>query len=182
VNTENRLEIEIKLRVGLLPPWREKLVGMGATARCPRGFERNLVFDTPRRRLEKSGVLLRLRRHEGRSVLTMKMPAQAHAGYKVREETEADVSDFTAMAGILGGIGFRPFFTYEKYREVFQLDGVAIMLDETPIGNFLEIEGDPQAIDAAAACLGFSRGDYISDSYYQLFLHSGRSGDMVFVK
>jgi adenylate cyclase class 2 len=180
VNTDNRLEIEIKVRVGPLAPWREKLVALGAEARCPRGLERNLVFDTPRRRLRKSGILLRLRRSHGRSVLTMKAPAPGDAGYKVRRETEADVSDFAAMAAILGGMGFRPFFTYEKYREVFQLDGIGVMLDETPIGNFLEIEGDPAGIDAVAARLGFARGDYITDSYHRLFLLSGRSGDMVF--
>lgn len=180
MNTENRLEIEIKLRVGPLAPWREKLVALGAEAKCPRGLERNLVFDTPRRRLKKNGILLRLRRSPGRSVLTMKLPARGDAGYKVRQETEADVSDFAAMAGILGGIGFQPFFTYEKYREVFRVAGVGVMLDETPIGNFLEIEGDPAGIDAVAARLGFSRGDYITDSYHRLFLLSGRSGDMVF--
>lgn len=182
MNTENRLEIEIKLRVGPLLPWREKLAALGAEVRCPRGLERNLVFDTPRRRLRKNAMLLRLRRDQGQSVLTMKKPARADAGYKVRQETETVVSDFAAMAAILDGIGFRPFFTYEKYREVLQLGGVGIMLDETPIGNFIEIEGDPAGIDTAAARLGFSRSDYISDSYHQLFLLSGRSGDMVFTK
>jgi adenylate cyclase class 2 len=182
VNTENRLEIEIKLRVGPLLPWREKLTALGAEMKCPRGLERNLVFDTPRRRLKKNAVLLRLRRHRGRSVLTMKKPARAEAGYKVRAETETAVSDFAAMAAILGGIGFLPFFTYEKYREAWQLDEVGVMLDETPIGNFIEIEGEPGGIDAAAARLGFSRGDYITDSYHRLFLLSGRSGDMVFAK
>lgn len=180
MNTESRLEIEIKLRVGPLAPWREKLIALGAEMKCPRGLERNLVFDTPRRRLKKNGMLLRLRRSQGRSVLTMKLPARGEAGYKVREETEVDVSDFAAMAGILGGIGFRPFFTYEKYREMFQVDGVGVMVDETPIGNFLEIEGDPAGIDAVAARLGFARSDYITDSYHRLFLLSGRSGDMVF--
>ena len=84
------------------------------------------------------------------------------------------------MEAILDKIGFRPFFIYEKFREVFVLDGVRVMLDETPIGNFLEIEGQPAGIDAAAARLGFSRGEYLNDSYYRLFLLSGRSGHMVF--
>ena len=112
--------------------------------------------------------------------LTVKTPARQEALYKVREETEARVSDFSAMEAILGKIGFRPFFIYEKFREVFALDGVLVMLDETPIGNFLEIEGGPAGIDAAAARLGFSRGDYLTDSYYRLFLLSGSSGHMVF--
>ena len=184
MNTENRLEIEVKVRIGTPPPWRAKLLALGAEVLAPRALERNLALDTPRKRLGKLGILLRLRGTEGRSVLTMKRPARAPEGaaYKVREETEADVSDFSAMERILRGIGFRPFFIYEKYREVFRMGGVSVMLDETPIGNFLEIEGETAEIDKAAALLGFSRGDYISDSYYRLFLLSGRAGDMVFSK
>ncbi len=182
MNTENRLEIEVKIRVGLLPPWREKLLGLGAERESPRELERNLVFDSPRGSMSKRGILLRLRRQGKRSVLTMKTPAKPDAVFKVRQETEVEVSDFSAMEKILGRIGLRPFFIYEKYREVLVLDGVRLMLDETPIGNFLEIEGDPAAIDAAAARLGLSRGDYITDSYYRLFLLSGRSGDMVFAR
>jgi adenylate cyclase class 2 len=182
VNTENRLEIEIKIRVDLLPPWHGKLVGLGATLECPRALERNLVFDTPGSSLKKRGILLRLRQHGGGSVLTMKTPARQDGVYKVREETEVDGFDFARMEAILCGIGFQPFFIYEKYREVFAMNGARIMLDETPIGNFLEIEGEPAGIDAVAAELGFSRGDYRSDSYYQLFLISGCSGHMVFAK
>lgn len=182
MNTEKGLEIEIKLKVGPLPPWRDRLIALKAERICPRGFERNLVYDTPRRRLRKGGILLRLRRSPGRSVLTLKRPGRAEAGYKIREETETDVADPGALAVILGHLGFRPCFVYEKYREIYQLDGVGVMLDETPIGNFLEIEGDRDGIDAVAARLGFSRGEYITDSYHRLFLHSGRSGDMVFAK
>ncbi len=180
MNTEIRLEIEVKIRVDLLPPWREKLLALGAELESRRALERNLVFDTPRNSLKKRGILLRLRRQRGRNVLTVKTPARQDALYKVREETEARVSDFSAMEAILGKIGFRPFFIYEKFREVFALDGVRVMLDETPIGNFLEIEGRPAGIDAVAARLGFSRGEYLTDSYYRLFLLSGRSGHMVF--
>ena len=182
MSTENRLEIEIKVRVGALPPWHEKLLGLGADVLSPRALERNLVFDTPENLLREQGHLLRLRRQEARCTLTMKMPAQRDSAYKVREEIELEVSDFSAMEMILLRIGLRPFFAYEKYREVLRMDGVRIMLDETPIGNFLEIEGEPAAIDTAAAGLGFSRSDYITDSYYLLFLLSGHSGDMVFAE
>jgi adenylate cyclase class 2 len=184
VNTESRLEIEVKIRIGTLPSWRERLLALGAEILAPRVLEKNLVFDSPRNRLKKLGILLRLRGAGGRNVLTMKMPTRAleDAAYKVREETETDVSDFAATEKILRGIGYRPFFVYEKYREVFRMGSVGVMLDETPIGNFLEIEGEPAGIDEAAARLGFSRGDYVTDSYYRLFLLSGRSGNMVFSK
>lgn len=181
MNTEKRLEIEVKVRVAALEPWRARLVGLRAERCLPRTLERNLVFDTPAGALRASGVLLRLRRCGGRSLLTLKTPAPgSDPAYKVRDETEAGVADFAAMEKILLGIGFRPIFAYEKYREGFRLEGAQVLLDETPIGAFLEIEGEPAAIDRVAARLGFARADYVTDSYYRLFLLSGGRGDMVF--
>ena len=53
-------------------------------------------------------------------------------------------------------------------------------MDETPIGTFLEVEGDAEGIHAAASAMGFGPSDYLTDSYVGLFLASGGKGDMVF--
>ncbi|MBN2347005.1 MAG: class IV adenylate cyclase [Candidatus Aminicenantes bacterium] len=180
MTTEERLEIEVKVRIDSPETWRERLPALGARPLYPRAFERNLVFDSAERELQKRGVLLRLRQAADRSLLTMKMPGRAGSAYKVRRETEVGVGDFAAAEKILRGIGLAPVFAYEKYRQVFRLAAVLLMLDETPIGDFLEIEGEPAAIDEAAARLGFARGDYITDSYHRLFLAAGHRGDMVF--
>ena len=180
MNTEKRLEIEVKIKAQLLDPLRQKIKLLPAALEAERVFERNIVFDTAQEKLHKRGILLRLRQQGAQAVLTMKMPVQGDSVYKVREETEVPVSDFANMEKIILAIGFRVFFIYEKYREVFNAHGARIMIDETPIGNFFEIEGNPDRIDAIAARLGFTRADYILDSYYQLFLRSGRSGHMVF--
>ena len=42
-------------------------------------------------------------------------------------------------------------------------------MDETPIGNVVEIEGPPHWIDRTARALGVSQRDYITDSYVGLF-------------
>jgi adenylate cyclase class 2 len=180
VITENRLEIEVKIKVELLDSWHRKIKLLPAALKSARGFERNIIFDTTQKRLQKRGMLLRLRQQGVQAILTMKMPVQGNSIYKVREETEVEVSDFASMEKIILAIGFRVFFIYEKYREIFNALGARIMIDETPIGNFIEIEGNPDCIDAVAARLGFTAADYITDSYYQLFLRSGRSGHMVF--
>jgi adenylate cyclase, class 2 len=180
VNTENRLEIEVKIKVGLLDPWRQKIKLLPGVLEAARVFERNIIFDTTKKRLQKQGMLLRLRQQGARAILTMKMAVQEDSIYKVREETEVEVSDFASMEKIIRAIGFQVVFVYEKYREVFNALGARIMIDETPIGNFLEIEGNPEHIDAVAARLGFTAADYITDSYYRLFSRSGRSGHMVF--
>ncbi len=180
MNTEKRLEIEVKVRVAALPPCRKKLLALGAELAQVRIREHNLVLDTPGHGLKQQGILLRLRRAGKLSSLTMKTPVGQASAYKVRAETETVVADFAAMKKILRGIGLRTVFTYEKYRETFRLGGVLVMLDQTPIGDFIEIEGLPPAIDDVASRLGFSPADYITDSYRQLFLGTGRSGNMIF--
>jgi len=60
-----------------------------------------------------------------------------------------------------------------------------VLLDETPIGNFLELEGSPRWIDRTARRLGFSPKDYINRSYGYLYLawcreRRIRPKDMVF--
>ena len=45
-----------------------------------------------------------------------------------------------------------------------------IELDQTPIGDFLELEGPPEWIDATAAALGYSESDYVTSTYRDLFV------------
>ena len=79
-------------------------------------------------------------------------------------------------------MGLRPCFRYEKYRSTYRLPGLPgliVEVDETPIGDFLELEGSPMEIDCGAALLGFSPADYITKSYGALFVeqrHSAAGG------
>jgi adenylate cyclase class 2 len=98
--------------------------------------------------------------------------------YKIREEHEVRVEDAAALARVFEGLGLRPWFRYEKYRSTHRLPGfagLAVDLDETPIGDFLELEGDCEAIDRCAMLLGFRPADYIVKSYGALFLEQRRS-------
>jgi adenylate cyclase class 2 len=59
------------------------------------------------------------------------------------------------------------------------------MLDETPIGWYMELEGAPRWIDRTARELGFSEDDYITASYGALYQQWSPSrgvkpADMVF--
>jgi adenylate cyclase class 2 len=113
-------------------------------------------------------------------VLTFKGPYRVDGGIKSREEIEAGSADGSALRAILNRLGFVPVFRYQKYREAFAWQGQEIVVDETPIGVFLEIEGDPAGIHAAATALGFGPSDYLTDSYAALFRASGGTGDMLF--
>ena len=120
--------------------------------------------------MRQSGRLLRLRSAGGRWTVTYKGPAD-QATHKSREEIETDVSDGPAFAQILAALGYQPSFAYEKFRTTFAIAGEEgiVTLDETPIGDFLELEGPGYWIDQTALRLGFEPADYITSSYPVLY-------------
>lgn len=158
------LEVEIKLRIGDLNVVLERLSEIGFHVHHERAFERNLVFNA------ETGTLLRLRGFGGKNILTYKGPG-APGIHKSREEIEVDVSDAASMEEILNRLGYHPVFVYEKYRAEYQRLGETgiVTVDETPIGNFLEIEGEPEWIDRTARELGRAPSEYITGSYGALF-------------
>jgi adenylate cyclase class 2 len=73
------------------------------------------------------------------------------------------------MEGILRGLQFEPVFRYEKFRAEWEGERGHVVLDETPIGNFAEIEGTGEWIDEVARDLGVTSKDYITETYAGLF-------------
>jgi adenylate cyclase class 2 len=174
------VETEVKLRVAGPVEAREALGRAGASLARSRHFEDNVLFDDGARSLASRGELLRLRRTGEGGTLTFKGPRTVQGGIKSRPELEVDVPDADALERILLALGYRPVFRYQKYREVYTLRGAEVVLDETPIGTFLEIEGGEEQIHKASEALGREESEFISDSYAALFFASGGSGDMVF--
>ena len=167
-----KIEIEIKLRLPEdLSEIRKKLRRLRFRIRKRRAFESNILFDDIKRRLRKHGKLLRVRRTGKRGLLTFKGPSE-QSRYKKRWEIETEFPDGDVLERILVQIGYHPVFRYEKYRTEYTRGsaGGEVLLDETPIGNFLELEGRPRWIERTAKLLGFSRADYINRSYGYLYL------------
>jgi len=186
MRTDQHQEIEVKLRVAAVGAMRASLEELGFIEIVPRGLEQNRIYDTAEGGLRARGELIRLREFDGKNVLTYK--GRATVGrHKEREEIELVVGSTEAMATILGRLGLEPRFRYEKYRSEWQRpggDGI-VMLDETPIGTFVELEGTGDWIDRTAVELGYREEDYLNLSYARLFaarcLEEGKAaGDMVF--
>lgn len=179
-------EIEIKVRVPDANTARQKLGLTGATAMFPRSFEDNRVFDDERLTFAKEQRLLRLRTTHGRHVLTYKHPpehSEEGARYKVRLEHETEVADAEEADKIIRSLGFHQIWRYQKYRQTYELDGIHVELDELPFATFLELEGAPEEIDRVAKKLGFSAGDYMTETYRELqceFVGSDEPGDLLF--
>ena len=121
---------------------------------------------------------MRLRRAAGRTILTYKGPARFQDGVKTREEREVDVSDAAEEEAILTGLGLERRFRYEKRREEWDCDGCVVALDETPIGTFVEVEGDPIGIRRLVAQLALDPSEAIPYSYAELYAAAaqGRAG------
>jgi adenylate cyclase class 2 len=176
-----KLEREVKLRWDDAPGARQAVAGLGAALVRARHLEDNLLLDDAAASLKGRRAALRIRRTDRRAVLTYKgRPVEDASGQKARPEAEVDVSDADTAEQILAALGFAPAFRYQKYREVWEWDEVEIVIDETPVGVFVEIEGAADAIDRAAGALGRSAADYVTASYPDLFRAQGGRGDMVF--
>jgi adenylate cyclase class 2 len=161
-------EIEVKLPFDSAAAAREAVKRLGATTRTPRHFEDNIVFDRGDRSLETAGVTLRVRTRGDEAILTLKLPVAGDHRHKVREEHETSVGDAETMIRLFAGLGYEPRWRYQKFRTVYALDELAICLDETPIGCFVELEGPPDQIDAVAERLGFASDQYVCGSYREL--------------
>ena len=166
------IEVEVKIRLANTAGIVERLQAAGFAVSTPRQFETNTLYETSDGSIARNGMLLRLRQVGEKAVITWKGPGQA-GPYKSRPELETTIGSAETLDRIFGHLGYLPSFRYEKYRTEFMRAGDeagVVTLDETPIGDFLELEGAGEWIDATAAALGFSRADYVLDSYGRLYL------------
>ena len=161
-------EVEIKFRVDDLRALSQRLLRSGFRLLTPRTHEINTLYDLPGQLLRKRGELLRLRKYGTEWILTHK--AKGKAGrHKTRVETETKIADGARMEAILRALGFAPTFRYEKYRAEWSDGKGHVVVDETPIANFGEIEGASRWIDRTAKVLQIPRSDYITATYADLF-------------
>ncbi len=174
-------EIELKFPVADTASLEAQLRQLGFRQDTPRTFEHNTLYDTHDRTLRASRQILRIRQYGSIATVTHKR-APSESGpidqnrYKLRIETETSVADPAALADIFAELGYVPVFTYEKYRAEWsqpistEVTG-HLVLDETPIGTFAELEGPPAWIDETLALLGVSHASCTTDSYGKLFLN-----------
>jgi adenylate cyclase, class 2 len=166
-----KVEIEIKLRVrGELAEVRQKLRRLGFRIGKPRMLESNILLDNSKRALQRRGKSIRVRRVGRHNVLTYKGPSEP-GRYKKRLGLEIYLPSSSPVEEIFVHLGYHPVFRYEKFRtEYTKRRGPGkVLLDETPIGNFLELKGSPRWIDRTARLLGYSPADYITRSYGYLY-------------
>jgi adenylate cyclase, class 2 len=166
------VETEIKFRVKDIAALAGRLHDTGFHLDTPRSFESNVLYDTHDRQMRARTEILRIRNYNGRCVLTHKRLPDDRPGedrHKHRIETETDVADGNALAEVFRSLGLVPAFRYEKWRTEWSDGEGHCVVDETPIGNFAELEGTPEWIDRSATRLGISDHEKLTLSYGRLF-------------
>lgn len=187
----NTHEIEVKLRFDGVQPLAQ--AGMTLQLETARHFEDNFLLDTADEQLRQKLAILRVRQSGETGSLTYKekpAPDAPATQFKQRLEIETALDDPTSALALFERLGFSSWFRYQKHRTVFRasLPGGAtlqVMFDETPIGNFIELEGEEEAIAEAVKLLGIEPKDYVLESYLALqAAHCRQQGkplqDMVF--
>lgn len=175
-------EIELKFPVSNPESLQIRLHQLGFHLDTPRTFEHNTLYDTPDRTLRNRREVLRIRQYGALCTVTHKRLPDQQAPvdttrYKIRIETETIVAEGPALEEIFRQLGYLPAFVYDKFRtEWSQSVGpdpaitAHLVIDETPIGNYAELEGPPAWIDETLAKLGVDPATCLTDSYGKLFL------------
>jgi adenylate cyclase class 2 len=182
------MEVEIKLPCDEVSCLVD--AGLNLEVVAERHFEDNWVYKLPDGKLRK-GQYLRVRyvgdgdgagrRHEGKLTYKGKSRRETaaaaaggrHKGKKVREEIETVVEQPFKVVKIFKRHGLQRSFRYQNYRTIFSVTldderSLLAMFDETPIGNFLELEGDSAVIEKVAQSLGYPKSAFISESYVEM--------------
>src|SRR5215468_3914127 len=184
-------EIEVKLRFGDLAAFAR--AGISLEVETARHFEDNWLLDSPDSHLGDRSAILRVRSASGRGAITYKEKADGLASvsrFKKRIEIETAIEDPESAVAIFERLGYRKWFRYQKYRTVYRAtlpdeSKLHVMYDETPLGPFVELEGEEEVIARAVELLGVTPEEYVLESYLAIQAEHCRRrgqplGDMIF--
>lgn len=125
-------------------------------------------------RLDLGGCALRLRRVNGRAILTFKRRLPGQSPIKHQEEHEVTIVDPDGMDRILKSLGFHRALVYEKRRTPWNVGQATVVIDELPFGLFMEIEASVKEIKRVEKLLGAQDLPAVSETYPTLTAKLGK--------
>jgi len=167
-------EIEVKFALRDRHELIRRLHEIGGQRLYAETFEDNIVLDR-RGELRTKGALLRVRKFGKYSIATFKGPMSIEGGVKSREEVQTGVESFELAIQLFDALGFKPVFRYQKFREVWRVREVEVVIDRTPIGEYFEIEGPLEMIRSMATELGMNMDQAIRQTYADLYRQARRT-------
>lgn len=169
------MPIEIEKKYRLTKKQREAIVGRLRKLGASPGeleFEENTLYRGGR--LDIEGCALRLRRVNGRALLTFKQRFPSKSAIKHQREDETEVANADAVAAILRSLEFRPGLVYEKRRTRWLVGKAEIAIDELPFGLFMEIEASEKEIARVETLIGAQDLPAVMETYPALTARLGQ--------
>lgn len=139
---------------------RKKLKKIGAKLIKKEFLMKRIAFDTP-----KTSKKTWLRVRDEGDKITMSMKSIEGTGIESQKEICFEVKDFNSASLFLTKLGCSKKAYQETRREIWEIEGVKIMIDEWPfLEPFIEIEGKSEkAVKKIVKKLGFNYSQAIFD-------------------
>ncbi len=173
------IEIEKKYRLKAAERERvlERLQEVSAEF-CGEEFEENTLYAGSN--INITNCVLRLRRVEGKALLTYKERFPSSSAIKHQREEETRIENAEGMAAILDVLGYKPALVYEKRRATWRVAGAEVVIDELPFGFYMEIEGEEQSITEAEKLLEVEEVEAEMATYPHLTAqHGTKNGEVI---
>ena len=138
----------------------------------PIEFEENTLYRGGD--LKLGSRALRLRRVNGRAILTFKRRFPTKSSIKHQEENETGLIDADATNAILNSLGFEAALIYEKRRTLWNIGKAKVVIDELPFGLFMEIEASEKEIVRVEKKIGAGDFEPVNETYPTLTARFGK--------
>jgi len=175
------MSIEIEKKYRLTEDQRERISADLAELNAEfigEDFEENTLYGGGI--LDEQAAVLRVRKIEGKTILTYKRRIQNDSDIKHQIEFETAVENAEELENIIESLGFQKTLVYEKRRNTWKFRRTEIVLDELPFGLFMEIEGEMMAITEAEMFLGAEDFSVEHETYPHLTMKFGkRNGNLI---
>ena len=167
------LEIEKKYRLtnDQRRAVEKRLRALGVKPR-PVELEENTIYRGGN--LKPGSRALRLRRVNGRAILTFKERFPTRSSIKHQQENETGLIDADATHAILSALGFEAALIYEKRRTGWAVGRTELVIDELPYGLFMEIEGSEKEILRVEKKIGAEDFEAVNETYPTLTAKFGK--------
>jgi len=147
----------------------DKLVSLGAV-RIKEVFQKDYYFSIE---WQKPKRTIRLRIEDNHSFVTIKKNGSNDEGIRTRDEYEVPVDNPSQIREIFLAMGLVQKQYYETKRIYFQLHDCSVELVTRPtIPTYMEIEGETKAILHVALLLGFTKDDFLVESFQKKYPQS----------
>jgi len=140
-----KTEFEATFKINSKDEIRNKLKKVGANLIKKEFLQRRVVFFLPSGHEIENGWL-RVRDEQDKITLSLKV-VHNNTTIENQKELQLKVDDFDTAIELLATIGCEKKSYQENLRELWELDGVEITIDEWPfIEPYIEIEGESEEI------------------------------------